>query len=96
MWLKLDALHPEDGSLPVEDRPEGALRAGDMEAFEDFLNFLWAGAVAQGDAVAGLPGAEGGLGDGRGVNAADFDAEAIRGSVCGTGDGDGNGHELRG
>ena len=88
--FELNALHPEDGSLPLENRPLRSLRAGDFEALEDFLHLFGAGGMAQGDSVAGFPGTEGGARRRIGLREAgeaDFDAKGVSGSVGDAGDG---------
>ena len=52
---ELGALHPEDMAVPFEDGPVGALGAGDLHAFEDFLDLARSAGMAKGDAVTSSP-----------------------------------------
>src|SRR5579863_9618239 len=53
--LQFRALHPHNPALPLDHRPLGAIRSGDFEAFQDFLDLARAAGIAKSDPVAWFP-----------------------------------------
>ena len=54
------AFHPDDLALPFDNRPLRPRDACDFQAFEDFLDLARTAGIAEGDAIAGTPIADGG------------------------------------
>ena len=59
-WLRLelDALHPDDATLHLEDRPHETCASGNLHVFKDFLYLAGAAGVVDSDPVARQPRAE--------------------------------------
>ena len=57
--LQFHALHPEDAATGLNNGPKRAGGAGNAQTLQHFLDLAGAGGVAEGDAVAGTPVAEG-------------------------------------
>lgn len=56
--LELDAFHPDDATVDLEDRPCETRGSCNLHVFKDFLHLARAAGVVDSDSVAGHPGAE--------------------------------------